>query len=123
MSGKDELERVVRDFQAGIAGFAEEMKAKDIHVGMHGRNVGLGPQPRCVVCGEVWPCEQSGASLTFDEHALARVKEYCDRWETMGGLHPDLIHSIGTMDGILNLTVTDLRTLIRMAERDTAEFE
>ena len=39
---------------AGVLGFANEMRAKDIHVGM-GRN------PHCVTCGESWPCSASQA--------------------------------------------------------------
>lgn len=33
-----------------VSGFAEEMQALGIHVGM-------GKIPRCVNCGELWPCE------------------------------------------------------------------
>lgn len=36
-------------FQQGLSGFAAEMKAKNIHVGM-------GTPPTCVNCGESWPC-------------------------------------------------------------------
>lgn len=50
MSG--ELE-AVRAVQVGVRGFAADMKVKGIHVGM-GRN------PRCVTCGEMWPCPSSG---------------------------------------------------------------
>lgn len=55
--------------------------------------------------------------MTFDEHAVQRVEAYLDQWSTMGGLHPEIIHSIGTEDGLLNLTVPDLRTLVRLANK------
>lgn len=35
-----------------IKGFVEDMKAKDIHVGM-------GVKPYCVTCDEPWPCRIS----------------------------------------------------------------
>lgn len=33
----------------GVQGFADEMREKGIHVGM-------GKNPKCVCCGERWPC-------------------------------------------------------------------
>jgi hypothetical protein len=36
------------------SGFAADMKAAGIHVGM-------GQPPRCVNCGESWPCLASGS--------------------------------------------------------------
>jgi hypothetical protein len=40
--------RVMRD----LAGFAEDMRAKGIHVG-------IGSDPYCVTCGQRWPCPAS----------------------------------------------------------------
>lgn len=50
---KNEIQRI----QNGLKGFAEEMRAKGIHVGM-------GRDPRCVTCGEAWPCstERQGST-------------------------------------------------------------
>lgn len=36
----------------GVQSFADEMREKGIHVG-------LGANPRCVTCGESWPCRAS----------------------------------------------------------------
>lgn len=41
-------ERLVR----GVEGFAADMREQGIHVG-------LGSNPRCVTCGEAWPCAAS----------------------------------------------------------------
>ena len=62
----DEERLAKRRFQAGfafemmqydlpkrLAGFAADMKAEGIHVG-------LGKEPVCCACGEPWPCDQSG---------------------------------------------------------------
>ena len=40
--------------QRGVKTFADEMRAKGIHVGM-----GAKPLARCVCCGEPWPCTAS----------------------------------------------------------------
>ena len=45
-----------------VAGFAEEMRAQGIHVGM-------GRVPRCVNCGELWPCEGSKTMHSEETHA------------------------------------------------------
>lgn len=44
-----------KNLLVGLQGFADEMKAKGIHVG-------LGADPRCVTCGEAWPCASAGGS-------------------------------------------------------------
>ncbi len=48
-------EETARRIVQGVKSFAEEMREKNIHVGM-GRN------PRCVNCGEAWPCSGSVSS-------------------------------------------------------------
>lgn len=45
---EDQVRRVVK----GVKGFAAEMKAAGIHLGM-------GNPGRCVTCGEMWPCKGS----------------------------------------------------------------
>lgn len=54
MSDFEQFESTVRRVTLGVEGFAADMREKDIHVGM-GRN------PRCVNCGEAWPCKASGS--------------------------------------------------------------
>lgn len=50
----DAWEAQVRRIVGGANRFAAEMQEKGIHVGM-------GSAPRCVKCGQAWPCE-GGAS-------------------------------------------------------------
>jgi hypothetical protein len=50
-AGEGFAKRVVAAFSEG-GGFAADMKAAGIHVGM-------GRDPRCVNCGEAWPCAGS----------------------------------------------------------------
>lgn len=38
--------------QQGVSNFADDIKAKGIHLG-------LGADPVCVTCGEKWPCSGS----------------------------------------------------------------
>lgn len=45
----DELIAAIRKGREQVGNFADEMRAKGIHVG-------LGANPRCVTCGERWPC-------------------------------------------------------------------
>lgn len=65
----------------GIRGFAADMRAQGIHVGM-------GSTPRCVTCGEAWPCSASSpaARRAVDVDALVaaacevadRLRAWCD---------------------------------------------
>lgn len=48
----DEVQKAVE--KVTVRGFAAEMQEKGIHVGM-------GSNPRCVTCGETWPCAASVA--------------------------------------------------------------
>lgn len=43
---------IVEMVQKRVQNFADEMREKGIHVG-------LGATPRCVNCGELWPCAGS----------------------------------------------------------------
>lgn len=45
----EEMKQAVRQFREGARSFADEMRAKDIHVGM-------GKPGTCVTCDETWPC-------------------------------------------------------------------
>lgn len=44
-------ETVILDWTKRIGGFADDIKALGIHVGMK-----TGTEARCVTCGERWPC-------------------------------------------------------------------
>lgn len=46
-------EAAVARVREGVAGFAADMRAQGIHVGMGRPGV-------CVCCGEAWPCSGSG---------------------------------------------------------------
>lgn len=46
-------ETVPKRLLTGVQDFADEMREKDIHVGMP---VGAEHVVRCVTCGKVWPC-------------------------------------------------------------------
>ena len=48
----DIIQEEVKRLTKGVQGFADEMKAKNIHIGM-------GKDPYCVTCGEKWPCQSS----------------------------------------------------------------
>lgn len=50
----DEVQKAVEKVTDGVRGFAAEMQEKGIHVG-------LGSNPRCVTCGEAWPCAGSSS--------------------------------------------------------------
>lgn len=52
MNESEAVERQARRLVDGVRVFAEAMQAAGIHVGM-------GRDPRCVCCGEAWPCEDS----------------------------------------------------------------
>lgn len=54
--GEGVSEEQAKKIVEGVQSFAEEMRAKNIHVGM-------GANPVCVTCGEAWPCAASGESV------------------------------------------------------------
>ena len=55
----------------GVRGFAADMRAQGIHVGM-------GSTPRCVTCGEKWPCSASNPAAPTDVNVDALVAAAAD---------------------------------------------
>lgn len=75
------VEQHAKRLARGAAGFAADMKAQGIHVGM-------GSPARCVNCGEPWPCRSQGpwcCEYTGDEwtgdisnhHGIPEGEGYC----------------------------------------------
>lgn len=54
--------RAVQQIQQSVRNFQDDMRAKEIHVGMPGRDRVV----RCVTCGGVWPCTGSVSSSALE---------------------------------------------------------